>query len=321
MSESLTHTPVLLSEVLEVLDPQPGETLVDCTAGLGGHAAAVAARVGPSGQVVLLDLDPGNLARAEAAVRAALTPAEPWRARVIAIQANFASVGRELVGRGLRADMLLADLGFASTQMDDAARGFSFRRAGPLDMRLDPAGPIRAAELVNTLPERELADLIYRFGEDRLSRRIARAIVEARAHSPIETTDRLAEVVARAYPVQARHGPIHPATRTFQALRIAVNDELGNLEALLAAIAREAGRAGAPGQGWLNSGSRVALISFHSLEDRPIKIALREIADRGFGQILTRRPISASEDEVSRNTRARSAKLRSLKLTKSLPDS
>jgi 16S rRNA (cytosine1402-N4)-methyltransferase len=302
-----------MTEVVAVLEPKIGETLVDCTAGLGGHAAAIARLLGPTGRVVLVDLDPSNLVRACDAVKRALAPDAPESADVIAIQGNFASVGRDLVSCGLAADMVLADLGFASTQMDDALRGFSFRRSGPLDMRLDPNGPVTAAELVNSLSEHDLADLIYRFGEDRLSRRIARAVVESRAEGAIQTTDRLAEVVSRAYPASMRSGAIHPATRTFQALRIAVNDELGNLDALLSAVARDA-----EARRWLKPGARVAVISFHSLEDRPVKTAFREIAEKGFGEIVTRRPISAGADELSSNPRARSAKLRSLKLTKGL---
>lgn len=302
------HIPVLLDEVVELLSPRSGQTLVDCTAGLGGHAAALARHLGPTGTVILFDLDPANLAIAAANTAQAL-----GSDRVIPIQANFAWVARELTTRQLHADLLLADLGFASSQMDDPARGFSFRRPGPLDMRLDPASPISAAQIVNEASESELADLIYRFGEDRLSRRIARAIVAARAASPIESTEQLASIVADAYPATARHGPIHPATRTFQALRIAVNDELGNLDTLLAAIARDARH-----NRWLAPSARIAIITFHSLEDRPVKHAFRAIEGDNFGKICTKHPISASESELTRNQRARSAKLRVLELTKGL---
>lgn len=300
-----THIPVLLDEVLKALEPKPGQTLVDCTAGLGGHAAAIARRLGPGGRVVLFDLDAANLARAGEAVRMALGNPD----RVTLIHSSFAWIGREMTQRGLKADLVLADLGFASNQIDDAARGFSFRQDGPLDMRLDPSGAVTAADLIAELTERELADVIYRFGEDRLARRIARAIVQARAEQPVRTTGQLAGIVERAYPAAARRGPIHPATRTFQALRIAVNDEIGNLESLLASITREAEHST-----WLARGARIALIAFHSLEDRPVKHALRALVEAGRAQFIHKKPVSASDEEIARNVRARSAKLRALKL-------
>lgn len=300
-----THIPVLLNEVLEALDPKPGQTLVDCTAGLGGHAAAIARRLEPQGRVILFDLDAANLARAGEAVGLAL--GNPTH--VTLIHSSFAWIGRELTERGLQADLLLADLGFASNQMDDGKRGFSFRQDGPLDMRLDPNGPVTAADLVAELPESELADLIYRFGEDRFARRIARAIVEARTEQPLTTTCQLAGVIERAYPPPARRGPIHPATRAFQALRIAVNDEIGNLESLLASVSREAATST-----WLARGARVALISFHSLEDRPVKHAFRALVESGRAQFIHKKPVLASEQEIGLNTRARSAKLRALRL-------
>jgi 16S rRNA (cytosine1402-N4)-methyltransferase len=298
----VVHIPVLLDEVIETLDPKPGQTFVDMTAGLGGHACAIAERLGPDGRVVLFDVDAGNLSRAEAAVRRALRPDEPEAANIIAIHTSFAWAGSELNDRGIVADMVLADLGFASNQMDDPARGLSIRRAGPLDMRLDPTAPASAADLVNDLPEQDLADLIFRFGEERLSRRIARAIVAAR---PITTTDALAEIVKGAYPGKSRYGRIHPATRTFQALRIAVNDEIGSLESLLAAIERQARE-----QSWLAPDARVAIISFHSLEDRPVKQCFRRLADANYARLINRKPIVASETEIAVNGRARSAKLR-----------
>lgn len=303
------HIPVLLDEVLETLDPQPGQTLIDCTAGLGGHASAIAARLGPTGRVVLFDLDAGNLARATEAVRAALGSDNPES--VIPIHGSFAWAASELTDRGITADLLLADLGFASNQMDDPSRGLSIRRPGPLDMRLDPTGQASAARLVAESPEEELADLIYRFGEERLSRRIAKAIVRARAENPITTTDRLADIVRGAYPPKARHGRIHPATRTFQALRIAVNDEIGSLESLLAAIERQARRRDdAPI--WLADEARIAIISFHSLEDRPVKQSFRSLVDENFARFINRKPIVSNDEEIARNARARSAKLRTL---------
>ena len=312
MDAPSAHIPVLLDEVLRVLDPAPGEVFVDCTAGLGGHARGVASRLGPEGTAVLVDLDPASLAIAERETRAALRPDDPGSARVVPIHANFLSVPDELAARGIRADTVLADLGFSSAQVDDPSRGMSFRTSGPLDMRLDPGGPITAAELVNTLPEADLADLIRRFGEERHARRIAQKVVATRAAVPITTTDQLAELVRAAQP--ARGGPIDPATRTFQALRIAVNDELGSLDALLRRVAAGAASSARP-EGWLAPGARIAIIAFHSLEDRPVKRAFASIASDGFGELITRKPLEAGADEIGRNPRSRSAKLRALRIS------
>lgn len=305
------HIPVLHAEVLELLAPRPGETLIDCTAGLGGHAGAIASRLGPAGRVVLFDLDPENLRRAEARVRAALNPADPGSARVHAIRANFVQAPAWASREGVRADILLADLGFASTQVDDPERGLSFRKPGPLDMRLDPDAPISAAELVNTLPERELGDLIARFGEERHARRIASKLAAERREAPITTTDRLASIVRSVVP--RTPGSIDGATRTFQALRIATNDEIGALEALLGSIGRATTRPTGE-HGWLSPGARVGIISFHSLEDRPVKRAFAAMTQDGHAEPITRRPVVASDDEQRRNPRSRSAKLRVIRL-------
>lgn len=317
-----------------MLDPQEGEVYADATAGLGGHAAAVALRLGGAGTVVLNDLDPDNLGRAEAGVRQACADAERACPAILAIRGNFADLPRTLAERGLRADMLLADLGFASSQMDDPERGLSFRADGPLDMRLDPSARITAEELVNTWPERELADLIYRYGEEQGSRRIAAAIVRARAEDRIRTTGALAEVVREAAggawgagggrgPRRGRPGKsIDPATKTFQAIRIAVNDELGSLESFLGSISRASvGRGGqGAGGGWLSDGARVAVISFHSLEDRPVKRAFGELVSRGLAAELARGVVRPSEGEVERNPRSRSAKLRGIRLSGGVSD-
>ncbi len=310
----LDHIPVLLDETLDALAPAPGQTLIDCTAGLGGHASAIARILGDAGSVVLNDFDAGNLARAEANVRSSLCPDDPASASVLAINDGFARLPRTLANQAIAGDMLLADLGFASTQVDDPARGLSFRRDGPLDMRLDPTSPVTAAELVNTLPERELADLIWRFGEDRNARRIARKVVEARRDGPIESTSRLGEIVRSACPRAGRGGGsrLDPATRTFQALRIGVNDEIGSLEALLASVARAAKDVSSGVGSWLKPGARVVFISFHSLEDRPVKRALASMCEQGLASVLTRKPVRPSEDECERNPRARSAKLRAI---------
>lgn len=298
--QAFDHVPVLPAEVLELLAPEPGQTMLDCTAGLGGHAAAVAERLGDTGTVVLNDLDPANLARATARL-------EQTGVRVIAVRGPFDDAPAELERRGIRADMVLADLGFASTQVDDPRRGLSFQNEGPLDMRLDPEHGATAADLVADLAESDLADVIYRYGEERLSRRIARRIVEARTTEPIETTTQLAAIVRRAVPrpKSGRHR-IDPATRTFQALRIAVNDEIGCLERLLAAMR--------PGAAWLAGGARLGVIAFHSLEDRPVKQAFRQLADDGHAERLTRKPIVAGDLEREANPRARSAKLRGIRL-------
>ena len=317
------HVPVLPGEVLGVLTPALGETYADCTAGLGGHAAMVASKLGPSGRVVLNDLDPGNLELATAHVRAAFGEAGEAAAgsgddRVVGVVGNFAELPRALESRGVQADMVLADLGFASTQVDDPERGLSFRHDGPLDMRLGPGLSMSAADLIATLPERDLAELIGRFGEERHARLIARKVVAARQDSPIQTTRQLAEIVRSAVPRARTPGPsINPATRTFQALRIAVNDEIGSLESFLAAVKRAAS---APsGDGWLAPGARIAIIAFHSLEDRPVKRVFGDLVKRGLAQHVTRGIVRAGEDEVGANPRARSAKLRAVRLTGGVP--
>ena len=313
MGDELTHIPVLPSEVLDLLAPQTGQVFVDCTAGLGGHACLIAQQIGPMGTIVLNDMDQANLERAKVSVANALYPGDPGSAKVHAVQGNFAELPAKLRELGLVADMVLADLGFASTQVDDPQRGLSFRFSGPLDMRLDPSMPITAEELVNTLPERDLADIIFRYGEEKSSRRIASKLVAAREVEPITTTDRLAEIVRSAIP--GPRGGINPATKTFQALRIAVNDELGSLESLLRliGIALKKNHAGQPS--WLASGSRVGIISFHSLEDRPVKRATGEWVKAGWAESVTRKPIEAGDAEIGSNPRARSAKLRGVRAT------
>ena len=311
MGDELTHIPVLPEEVLELLSPQPGQVYVDCTAGLGGHACMVASRIGPEGTIVLNDMDSVNLERAKASVSKFLCPEDPESARVHAIQGNFAELPRVLLELGLRADMVLADLGFASTQVDDPERGLSFRFSGPLDMRLDPSMPITAAELVNTLSERDLSDLIFRFGEDKSARRIASKLVAAREVEPITTTDRLAEVIRSAIP--GPRGSINPATKTFQALRIAVNDELGSLDALLRSIGIALKKCHQGQPSWIGPAARVGVIAFHSLEDRPVKRAVSEWASNQWCESITRKPIEAGTAEITENPRARSAKLRGVR--------
>jgi len=307
-SADLGHIPVLAREVVELLAPCPGEVLVDCTAGLGGHAAIIAEKIGPTGTIVLNDLDQGNLDRAKVRVAKALCPADPDSAKVHAIRGNFAELPTKVRELGLSADMILADLGFASTQVDDPERGLSFRFSGPLDMRLDQSTPITAGELVNTLPERDLAEIIWRYGEEKSARRIASKLVAAREVEPITTTDRLAELVRSVS--RGPRGSINPATKTFQALRIAVNDELGSLEALLRVMGI-ALRKGAGGESsWIERGARIAVIAFHSLEDRPVKRAFAEWVKSGWVMPITKGVVTGDDAEIASNPRARSAKLR-----------
>ncbi|MDG2032113.1 MAG: 16S rRNA (cytosine(1402)-N(4))-methyltransferase RsmH [Phycisphaerales bacterium] len=302
------HLPVMSAEVLQQLDPQPGETIVDATAGRGGHAADIGRRIAPGGRLILFDLDAANLAYATDRVRAE-SGLEP-----IGIEGSFASVGRELKSRDIVADGLLADLGFSSNQLEQAERGFSFMRDGPLDMRLDSSTPLKAEDLLATLSEPDLADLIRRFGEDPSAKRIARKIVAQRAEEPIQTTAQLARLVREAYGPRAREARVHPATRTFQALRIAVNDELGALDALLDEVERTAKQLAKGSPGWLSLGARVVVIGFHSLEDRAVKQAFARMADQGMLQDRSRKPLKPTRTEIRSNPRARSAKLRCAKV-------
>jgi len=306
------HEPVLLAETLDALAAVPGETVVDCTAGRGGHAVALARAVGPAGRVVLVDVDPGNLAYAAERVRTE-TGCNPWT-----IRANFAGLGRALLehagGMEIKADVVLADLGFSSSQMDDPTRGFSFSGDGPLDMRLDPTGGATAADLIHSLPERELVEVLFRLGEEPFARSIARKIVEIRGREPITTTAHLARLVREAYGPRARHSRLHPATRTFMALRIAVNDELGALRSLLDVIRAGAEAVAAGDDGWLRAKARIGIITFHSLEDRLVKHSFAEIASQGLVSIKTRKPVVSSDREIAANPRSRSAKLRVVEL-------
>ena len=298
----------MLSEVTRVLQPRTGDKYVDLTAGRGGHAAAIAAAVGSVGAVVLFDLDSTNLEYATARV------ARQCGTNPTPVHASFAAAGRELDALGMRADMVLADLGFASTQVDDADRGLSFMRDGPLDMRLDPSAGMTAADLIATAGERELAEIITRFGEDPMARRIASKITAARAVAPIKTTAQLADLVRDAYGSRAHASRMHPATKTFQALRIAVNDEMGALDALLDSIQRAAQRTHEGKPSWLAPGARIAIIGFHSLEDRLVKQGFADMRKRGLVSEMTSGALVPSESECAANPRARSAKLRAVKV-------
>jgi 16S rRNA (cytosine1402-N4)-methyltransferase len=297
---SPNHVPVLLKEAIDFLNVRRGGTYIDATVGLGGHSYEIAKRLGAPGHLIGLDKDPAALALAQAKLEssAGVSPAIADWPQITLLQCSFAEVG-ERFGKNF-ADGILADIGVSSLQLQDAARGFSFQADGPLDMRMDPRSERTAEQVVNHLDERELADVIYEFGEERRSRRIARAIVRSR---PIRSTAHLADVIsAAARPMNSEQRRIHPATRTFQALRIFVNRELDDLKALLEAAPRI-----------LKPGGRVVVISFHSLEDRIVKDAFREgsIKDKYF-RVLTRKPVTASKEEQDRNPRARSAKLRAV---------
>jgi len=291
---SPNHVPVLLKEAIDFLNVRRGGTYIDATVGLGGHSYEIAKRLGAPGHLIGLDKDPAALEIAGSRLRASGSSEADWPSIELR-QASFASLAE---ARSPIADGLLADIGVSSLQLDDAARGFSFQADGPLDMRMDPHSERTAEQVVNHLDERELADVIYEFGEERRSRRIARAIVRSR---PIRSTAHLADVIsAAARPMNSEQRRIHPATRTFQALRIFVNRELEDLQALLKAAPRI-----------LKPGGRVVVISFHSLEDRIVKDAFREGAIKyKYFRVLTKKPVTASEEESDRNPRARSAKLR-----------
>lgn len=284
------HVPVMPAEVLHWLAPAPGQVIVDCTTGAGGHSRLIAQRVLPGGRVICLDQDPAMLDVAGKSLEG--LPAT-------LVHAPFSQLPRVLADLGAgKVDGALADLGICSAQLDDPGRGFSFGQEGPLDMRMNPGELEPASVLINRISEYDLANLIFRYGEERHSRRIARRVVEARKKSPIETTAQLADLVRGCVP--RGKGGIDPATRTFQALRIAVNEEMRELERLLESLPDV-----------LKPGGRAVLISFHSLEDRPVKQAFR---DHDTWDELTRKPVTAGDEELSANPRARSAKLRAAAL-------
>ena len=288
-----SHIPVLLKEAIDFLAVRRGGTYVDATLGLGGHSFEIAKLLGREGRLIGFDKDPAALERARQ--KLSDVPAElqnDWP-EIRYEHGSFARLGELIDPSSI--DGLLADLGVSSLQLEDASRGFSFQAEGPLDMRMNPTVGETAEQVVNRIDEKQLADVIYEFGEERRSRRIARAIVRAR---PIRSTKHLVEVVsAAARPM--KHERIHPATRTFQAIRIFVNRELDDVRALL----RSAPTA-------LRKQGRLVVISFHSLEDRIVKDAMRDGAHHGQYQLLTKKPVTATEEEIERNPRSRSAKLR-----------
>lgn len=291
--KSPRHVPVLLEEVLEYLNVRPGGVICDATLGLAGHSSEIVKRLGGRGKLIAFDRDPEAMEAAKLRLEEVKAELGKEMPEVVYVAKAFSDVASEIEPGSL--DGLLADFGVSSLQLDEAHRGFSFRSDGPLDMRMDTRSGETAEQVVNQEDENELADLIYEFGEERRSRRIARAIVRAR---PIRSTAELAQIVSAAAP-SMKGDKIHPATRTFQALRIRVNNELGEIQSLL----KSAGSL-------LKPGGRLVLISFHSLEDRLVKDAFREAGRTKEFEVLTKKPVVAKEQEQMRNPRSRSAKMR-----------
>ncbi|HZS28929.1 MAG TPA: 16S rRNA (cytosine(1402)-N(4))-methyltransferase RsmH [Candidatus Angelobacter sp.] len=288
------HVSVLLKEAIDFLAIRRGGTYIDATLGLGGHSLEIAKRLGPQGHLIGFDKDTNALELAQQRLSRSGGDNHP---KITLLHSSYAELPQHVPPAS--ADGLLADLGVSSLQFSDAARGFSFQAEGPLDMRMNPEGEVTADQVVNHMREEDLANVIYEFGEERRSRRIARAIVRAR---PIRTTAHLAQVISaalRSMKHDRAHEKIHPATRTFQAIRIFVNRELDDLKALLTAAPQV-----------LKKGGRLVVISFHSLEDRIVKDSLREGREKGVYNVLTKKPLTAAEEEIDRNPRSRSAKLR-----------
>jgi 16S rRNA (cytosine1402-N4)-methyltransferase len=295
------HVPVLRQEVMDFLNVRPDGTYVDCTLGLGGHSEGITRRLGPSGRLIAFDRDPEALELARERLERVRTELGSQAPQVTLIGEAFSTIAEHIEAASI--DGLLADFGVSSLQFDEARRGFSFQADGPLDMRMDTRSGPTAEQVVNETSERELANLIYENGEERRSRTVARAIVRER---PVTSTAHLARIVASAAPAM-KYGQIHPATRTFQALRIFVNRELEEIRSLLEA---------APSL--LKPSARLVVISFHSLEDRIAKDSLREGSHRNIWKILTKKPVTAGEAEIERNPRSRSAKLRAAERLKAV---
>ena len=300
-----SHIPVLVDQVIFWLQPKPHGYYVDCTLGPGGMAARILKFCAPTGHLIAIDQDPQAIERARENLK-------PYIANVWFHCGNFQDLASILDAAGCgEVNGVLFDLGISSVQLDDAGRGFSFQQEGPLDMRMNTSKGMTAAELVNTLPEKELANVIYEFGEERLSRRIAKGIVKQRTISFFRTTSELATVIRQSVPPAYRYGRLHPATRTFQALRIAVNNELA---AIPPALYEAADR--------LAPSGRLCVISFHSLEDRLVKYTFRTLSEDGKKRvkILTKKPCIALPEERKQNPRSRSAKLRVLEKHQDLSD-
>ena len=283
------------------LAPAPGMTIVDGTLGYAGHAQAILRKLGPSGRLIGFDRDPKALEGAKEALK-------EFGDRVMIIHDDFRNITARLREERINSVQgILLDLGVSSAQLDEAGRGFSFRKEGPLDMRMNPEDSLTAEEIVNTYPVEKLAEILKSYGEERYARRIATKIADTRKREKIRTTGQLSSLIFSAVPSSYRYGWIHPATRAFQALRIAVNKELEALRNFL----EEA-------PGLLDEGGRLVIISFHSLEDRIVKTVFRELAQKGTGRILTKKPVVPEEEEVRANPRARSAKMRVFEKIKEL---
>ena len=287
------HVPVLLKQAIEFLNLRAGATVADCTLGMAGHSSQIAQMIGPTGHLIGFDRDPEALDLAKVRLARVANELGSQAPRITLIGEAFSSISRHVEPASL--DGILADFGVSSLQLDEARRGFSFMADGNLDMRMDTRGGTTAEQVVNEAGERELANLIYEYGDERRSRRIARAIVRGR---PIATTGQLARIVAAAAPAM-KQDRIHPATRTFQALRIFVNRELDEIRALLEAAPT-----------LLKPSGRLVVISFHSLEDRIAKDSLRDGARQKIWEVLTKKPVTPDEEEMESNPRSRSAKLR-----------
>ena len=289
------HVPVLAETLAEQIKLPPDGIMVDATTGQGGHSYLFGKTLGPEGAIVGLDVDKNSIQRAQFILKG-------LSCKVVLVQSNFSRISEEVHEQGIeKVDFILADLGLCSAQLADSRMGLSFLQDMPLDMRIDKRIKSTAADIVNKTDEKSLADLIYEFGQDRASRRIARFIVHERKSGPITTTGQLAKIVCRALGKagQGKRRRIHPATRTFQALRIAVNDELENLKRLLDSS-----------PGLLNEKGYIAIISYHSLEDRLVKYNFKENKSEGIYSIITKKPIVPTREEIAENRRARSAKLR-----------
>lgn len=310
METAFSHTPIMVSDVLALLEPERGGVFVDGTLGGGGHAQAVLERLNSSGRLYGIDRD-------DDALRAASARLAPFGDRFTAIKGNFFDMKALLHAQGVeKVDGILLDLGVSSYQLDKAERGFSYKAEAPLDMRMDQSAPLTAKTVVNEWPEEELVHIFFEYGEEKFSRKIARRIVERRAIAPIETTTELAELIKGAIPAKLRNEPQHPARRCFQAIRIAVNGELDGLHDALQAA-----------HDLLNPGGRLAVLTFHSLEDRIVKNAFRAFENpctcpksapvcicgkKPTAKVLTRHPIVASEQEQTENSRSSCAKLRAI---------
>ena len=300
----MPHIPVLLQEVIALTDPRLGEFVIDGTVGSGGHARAFAEIIGPKGKFLGVDWDEDSVTIASKELQPLKKEKNIWPA-VFIEQANYTEIPEILRKKKIgKADILLLDLGFSSMQIDDPKRGFSFRAEewAPLDMRYERKGPT-AADEINGLPESELADIIFRYGEERNARRIAHGIVAARRRKKFSTVQELVRAIHDSFPPSRQHGKIHFATRTFQALRIHVNHEFENIQKAMDDL-----------QEVLGSGGRAAVITFHSAEDRIVKRAFRSLAEQKVATLVTKKPVVPTREEVRRNPRARSAKLRVIRL-------